>query len=232
VYRLHRKPDAPDLFLKQGQDAGADDLTEEMGKLRWFGRHAPVPRIEQFVATPGEAWLLTQALPGATAYDALAARPDDRGAIVEALAIFLRRLHAIPASSCPFNAAPAHRLALARDRIDAGLVDEEDFDEERGGWTAEQVWDAANSLLPFEPDLVVTHGDYSLDNILVSDGKVVGCIDLGRAGLADRYQDLAILWNGLGEFGEDSRDRFLTCYGTPVPDRRRLQFHLLMDELF
>jgi aminoglycoside 3'-phosphotransferase-1 len=64
------------------------------------------------------------------------------------------------------------------------------------------------------------------------DGKVVGCIDVGRLGIADRYQDLAILWNGLGEFGEPIRKRLFTAYGIRHADEGKLQFHLLLDELF
>ena len=75
----------------------------------------------------------------------------DRYAIVDAIATFLRRLHAIPVSECPFNSAFDYRLARGRERIDAGLVDEDDFDEERTGWTAEQVWTATQHLLPFTP---------------------------------------------------------------------------------
>lgn len=61
---------------------------------------------------------------------------------------------------------------------------------------------------------------------------MVGCIDVGRAGIADRYQDLAILWNCLGEFGASLRERLFPQYGLSAPDRRKLEFHLLLDELF
>ncbi|MEN3274353.1 MAG: aminoglycoside 3-phosphotransferase [Massilia sp.] len=135
-------------------------------------------------------------------------------------------------SKCPFTSDHAYRLTRARARIDAGLVDEDDFDEEREGWTAEQVWEAMQRLLPLAPDPVVTHGDFSLDNFLIRDGEVVGCIDAGRVGIADRYQDLAIVWNCLGEFGASLQERFLTQYGIPEPDQGKLQFHLMLDELF
>lgn len=172
------------------------------------------------------------AIPGQTAYQVMKARPNDRIAIVDALAMFLQRLHAIPVSDCPFISDHAYRLARARERIDAGLVDEEDFDDERKGWTAEHVWEAMQRLLPLASDRVVTHGDFSLDNIIVLDGEVVGCLDVGRAGIADRYQDLAILWNAIGEFDPRLQDRLLAQYGITDVDQRRLQFHVLMDELF
>jgi aminoglycoside 3'-phosphotransferase-1 len=119
VYRLHGRSGAPDLYLKHGRGCVADDVVDEMVRLRWLAAHVPVPAVPCFVSTPGEAWLLTTALPGETAYQALCARPADAIAIVDALADFLRRLHAIPVSACPFDAGHLHRLALAHKRIEA-----------------------------------------------------------------------------------------------------------------
>ncbi|WP_375380181.1 APH(3')-I family aminoglycoside O-phosphotransferase [uncultured Sphingomonas sp.] len=232
VYRLHRKTGAPDLFLKHGRGSVAGDITDEMVRLRWLARYIPVPAVESFVATPDEAWLLMTALPGQTAYQLLEAQPAARVGIVDALATFMRCLHAIPASECPFNSDHAYHLSRARERIDAGLVDEDDFDDEREGWTAEQVWEAMQRLLPMPCDPVVTHGDFSLDNILMLEGEVVGCIDTGRVGVADRYQDLAILWKCLGEFDASLQDRLMEKYGVAAADERKLQFHLLLDEMF
>lgn len=232
VFRLHGKAGATDLFLKHGTDSIADDITDELVRLRWLAGYLPVPATTHFVRTPSEAWLLMTAVPGETAYQVLTTRPDTRLAVVDALAKFLLRLHAIPVSECPFTSDHAYRLARARARIDAGLVEEYDFDEEREGWTAEQVWKAMQRLLPLAPDPVVTHGDFSLDNLFIRDGEVVGCIDAGRVGIADRYQDLAILWNCLGEFDASLQERLLTQYGITDLDRRKLQFHLMLDELF
>lgn len=232
VYRLYGKPGNPDLYLKHGQGSAADDLVDEMCRLHWMAGRISAPIIRRFVSFSGEAWLLMTALPGETAYEALAAKPGERASVVDALADFLRRFHDIPVSECPFNSDYTYRLRLARERIDAGLIDQDDFDEERAGWTAEQIWQAMSDLLPLAPDPVVTHGDFSLDNLLMVDGAVIGCIDAGRVGVADRYQDVAIAWNCLGEFGDGLQDRFLQRYGAPHPDRRKLRFHLMLDELF
>ncbi|MCD2324467.1 APH(3')-I family aminoglycoside O-phosphotransferase [Sphingomonas sp. IC-56] len=232
VYRLHGKVGAPDLFLKHGQGSTAGDIADEMVRLRWLARHMPVPAVEGFVFDQNEAWLLMTAIPGHTAHQLLEAHPNTRIGVVDALAMFLRRLHAIPISACPFTGDHAYRLARARERIEAGLVEEDEFDDKHEGWTAEQVWGAMQRLLPIPSDPVVTHGDFSLDNILMLDGEVVGCIDAGKVGIADRYQDLAILWNNLGEFGVSLQDRFLEQYGIAVADDRKLQFHLLLDEMF
>lgn len=232
VYRLHGKPGAPELYLKHGKHQVADDIDAEAARLRWLAEYLPAPRGVQFERTSQDAWLLMTAIPGLSAHQVMEAHPESLNAVVDALAAFLRRLHAIPLAACPFTSDLGQRLALARARIEAGLVDADDFDEEREGWSPERVWDAMQALLPLTPDPVVTHGDYSLDNLLLRDGEVIGCIDAGRVGVADRYQDLAIMWNCLGEFGAPLQERFMRSYGIADIDQGKLTLHLLLDELF
>ena len=232
VYRLAAKAHAPDLYCKHGKGDIAQDLVDEMTRLRWLAGRIAVPKVTHFLANDGEAWLVTTALAGQTAYALMEAEPASRDTVVDGLARFLRQLHAIDVHSCPFVSDHLRRLPLARLRVERGLVDEDDFDEVRAGWSAAQVLGALEALLPFTPDPVVTHGDFSLDNLLLHEGEVVGCIDTGRVGIADRYQDLAIIWNCLEEFGEPLQQRFLAAYGEERPDPVKLQFHLLLDELF
>lgn len=232
VYRLHGKAGAPDLFLKHGDGTVAGDIVDEMVRLRWLTGRIAVPGLVRCEVSADTAWLLTTALPGRTAWQILDAEPARGSEVVDALVDFLRSLHAIRVSDCPFDSGLAVRLAAARARIDAGLVEEDDFDDARQGWSAEQVWDAMQALLPLTPDPVVTHGNFSLDNLLIDEGRVVGCIDLGRVGVADRYQDLAILANCLEEFDGDLTQRMFERYGIIQLDRRKIDFHLMLDELF
>lgn len=232
LFRLSGRAGAPDLYVKTGEDELARALRAEAERLAWFAPRLPVPDVVALAEDGGAAWLVMTALPGATAREAMVARPEARGALVDALAGFARRLHALPVADCPFDSGHGVRMAEARARIDAGLVDTDDFDPERQGWSAEQVWAALVSHLPLAVEPVVTHGDFSLDNLLVQDGRVTGMIDVGRAGVADRWQDLAILWNSLGEFGPGLQARFLGRYRLAAPDPVRLAFHLLLDELF
>lgn len=231
VHRLHA-PGEPDLFLKSGRGDAADEVADEFARMRWLRPRLPSPKPLGFVAQEAEAWLLMTGVPGCTAYQMLEAQPAAREGTVTALATFLNRLHALPAAECPFNAGHALRLAHARRRLEAGLIDEGDFDDARAGWSAEDVVRELEATSGFTPDPVVTHGDFSLDNILMQDGEVTGCIDLARLGVADRHQDLAILCNCLDEFAPDLRHLFLRAYGASHVDERKMRFHLLLDECF
>jgi len=232
VYRLHRTGQ-PDLYLKHATGVAAGALVDEMARLRWLADLLLVPALQHFECSGDDAWLLTSAVPGRTAYEWLVDEPARAPAIVSALANLMARVHALPVELCPFNAHHSLRMAVARRRLDGGLIDATDFDEARAGWTPEDVWQEMMRLLPLVPDPVVTHGDFSLDNVLLdAEGQVTGVIDVGRVGVADRYQDLAILWNCLEEFGTPAQEALFTAYGITQPDSRKLAFHLCLDECF
>jgi len=231
VFRLTARG-RPTLYLKCGAGRVASDLVAEMARLEWLAGRLPVPAVRHFVRAPGAAYLLTTAVPGQSAYDYLVEHPEQQTETVTALARFLRTVHALPLADCPYHAGHELRLADARRHIEAGLVPTDDFDEEHEGWTPEQVWTAMVGLLPLPFDRAVTHGDFSLGNVLLEDGRVTGCIDVGRAGAADPYQDLAILWRNLEEFGGAAQRELWRAYGIAAPDERKLRFHLCLDEFF
>lgn len=230
VFRLRGGP--LDGYLKHGAGASAQEVTDEIVRLRWLANHVSVPELVRFECSQNEAWLLTTALPGQTCFEALREHPQDRLTILDGVASYLQTLHAIPVESCPFNSDHFLRIHQARRRMEQGLVSLDDVDADHAGWSVDRLWQEMIARLPFAPDPVVTHGDFTLDNVIVNGTKVVGCIDVGRAGVADRYQDLALLWNYLEEFGEAARERFLSAYGISALDTDKLAFHLELDEFF
>ena len=223
----------PALYLKYGRGRIADDVADEAARLRWLVGRLPVPAIVAAVGVADEAWLLSTAIDGRTGDDRFEQSAATRRDVTVALAQFLRQVHALPIEDCPFAAGPPQRLAAARRNMDAGRVDTEDFDADHAGWSVERLWDETVALAPATIDPVVTHGDYSLGNVLFDDaGAVTGCIDLGRVGVADRYQDIAILWQNLSEVGEGLTALFLDAYGIGAVDERKLRFHRCLDEFF
>lgn len=181
------------------------------------------------------------AVPGAPVSDL---RDDAAARAADSLADFLAELHEVPTDACPFDRWLAVTVPLARLRTDAGEVDEDDFDDERAGHSAEQVLaellERRGRAAESEPDdLVVCHGDACLPNFLADpdSGHVIGIVDVGRLSVADRHLDLALATRSLGAvelnpaYGPDAAAAFLARY-PKVADPYRLDFYRLLDEFF
>lgn len=232
IYRL-RAADGSRLFLKYGEGPVADAIVDEAVRLRWLRGRMLAANPVAFVAERDAAWLLSEAVAGRTGDAWLADDPAMLPRVIAAFAAFLHRLHALPVEDCAFEAGAAVRLAEARRRVAAGLVDEDDFDADHCGMSAAAMLAQTERLAPCVSGRVVTHGDCSLGNLLMdAEGRVTGCIDVGRLGIADPYQDIAILWQNLGDWGSAAQATFLAKLGIDEVDERRLSFHRCLDELF
>lgn len=222
-----------DLFVKYGEGPVADAIVAEAVRMRWLAGRMPAAQIVASATIDDGAWLLTEALPGRSGDDWLEQDASLLPRIVDAFADFLRGLHALKPDECPFRGEVAIRLADARRRVAAGLVDEDDFDRDHLGWSAAKVLAEVERLAPAARSGVITHGDFSLGNLILDDGlRVTGCIDVGRLGLADPYQDISVFWQNLAEHGPAIQRRFLHAIGIIEPDAVRLALHRCLDELF
>ncbi|WP_034386205.1 APH(3') family aminoglycoside O-phosphotransferase [Deinococcus sp. YIM 77859] len=206
-------------------------LLQERERLRWLWRRVPVPAVVGYEVTPTHEYLALSRLPGIPMSHPDAALHPER--VTDLLARALRELHALPVRECPFNMSLPVTLRLARERVQAGVVDESDFDEERQGRSAAELLSELIRTRPETEDIVVTHGDACLPNVLLNGEYVEGFVDVGRAGLADRHADLALAWRSLRHnLGPEHAERFLDLYGRALVDERKLAYYRLLDELF
>ena len=217
------------LFLKAEAIHPLSELPGEAQRIQWLrSMPVPAPQVRESFAEDGFHWLLMTAMPGAD-MSQLAADPIE---LRNALATGLRLLHALDPADCPFDHPLDVRLADGSANVAAGRVDETDFDESRSGWTAQQVLDWVLQHRPTSEDLVVTHGDASLPNIMALNGAFAGVIDCGRLGVADRWQDLAIACRSLVyNCGREHVAPFLATYGADW-DEARYRYYCTLDELF
>ncbi|WP_324189938.1 phosphotransferase [Nocardia farcinica] len=204
-------------WVKRGPHAVA-----EYERLEWL-RHNGI-RVPEVVVCAGGVLVLADA-----GVPSLATRADTEGVPIGAtMGALLRRLHALPVAGCPFDGRLDGVLAQARRNVIEGLVDADDFDDDNADHTPESVLAELLDRRPLEADLVVAHGDYTPPNVL--DGDLL--IDVGALGVADRYRDLALAERDLREYGPAEVTAFFDAYGLPEPDRARLEYYRLLDELF
>jgi kanamycin kinase len=188
-------------FLKWSPADSGIDLRAETERLQWASPYAAVPTVLDSGRDEDGCWLITAALPGASAVSErwLA----DPASAVRAIGEGLRALHdALPVEACPYSWAVPDRIAIARRRASAGLARPADWHPEH---QALSIADAMRRLADAPPvDLpVVCHGDACAPNILIGgDGRWSGLVDLGALGVADRWADLAIAtWSTEWNYG-------------------------------
>lgn len=231
VFRLERRGQ-PDVYLKTGERGTEQDLSAELSRLLWLRGRLPVPEVLYWGEQGSRQFLLMSAIPGVPLYeDPL---PEQLPALIRLYAEGLRQIHSIPVESCPFDMSMDVKVSLAAERVQAGMVDENNHDPERQGRTAQSLFRELLATRPADEDLVFTHGDYCTPNVLIDGGvqNVTGFIDWNRAGVADRYTDLALAARSIDyNFGAEWIAPFFEAYGA-TPDPAKRVFYQLMDEFF
>lgn len=211
---------------------GEDHLVAaEAARLRWLDGRARTPVLWGAGETDGFVWLGTDALEGTASH--LPEHRMDLRATIGAIAEGLRALHdSLPIAGCPFDASFAREIDGAEARLRVGLVDHAALRPALRRISPERLVEILRtSPRRGEDDLVVTHGDASMPNVLVHGGRCTGLVDLGRLGVADRHRDLADCATSLAaNIGPEALPPFFDAYGI-APDPARLDQHTLLSEL-
>ncbi|HET7628638.1 MAG TPA: APH(3') family aminoglycoside O-phosphotransferase [Bacillales bacterium] len=226
VYRVGNR-----YYLKVQPFGLPEPLSEERNKLVWLDGKLPVPKVVGYAVGDDGEYLLTTAVDGVHA--ASPAVGADPKFAVHALAAGLKQIHSVSLKACPFDETLTRKLTQAKERVMCGTVDETNFDESRAGKTASVLLEELVACRPDEEDLVFTHGDYCMPNILLNENGISGFIDWGRAGIADRYQDLGLAARSIvRNYGESWVEPFFYHYGIDRPEPEKIDYYQLLDEFF
>ncbi len=215
-------------------------LRKERDRLEWLRTVSiDAPAVLDWNESNDAATLVTSALPGVPVSELAT---GDAVRAVESLVEYLRHLHALPVLECPFDRRLRVTVPEAATNVNAGLVDETDFDEPHLGREAEDLLaellagrEKAESLEGAE--LAVCHGDFCLPNVFVDPAslRVTGILDVGRLGVADRHVDLALLTRSIGctslnpNYGPTLAALVLSATDA---DPGRIEYYRLLDEFF
>lgn len=229
VFRLEAKNKSP-LYLKISARITGFSLLREKEVLDWLANRLSVPKVMEFYEGENADYLLLSEIRGIPASeDSL---KNDIPQIIEQLATGLKTIHSLPIENCPLDARLNHKIEIVRERMSKDLIDETDFDEERKGRTAADLFRELIETKPADEDLVFTHGDFCVPNVILENGKLSGFVDWGSAGIADKYQDLALLARSISfNFGREWGEKAFEIYGIE-PNWEKIHFYRLLDEFF
>ena len=229
-----------DMVLKIRPEDTEAQTEREM--MRWMRDRLPVPQILCQEVEGGYSFLLMSRVSGKMSCDLAFINEPER--LVDILVDGLKMLWSMDISDCPVDASLDRHLAAAEYNVRNGLVDTDDAEPETFG---ENGFKDPEDLLQWlkanrpKEDLVLSHGDYCLPNIFANETGISGFIDLGRAGVADRYRDIAICYRSLtsnlhGSYGGHPPVEFdpntLFERLEIEPDWDKIRYYILMDELF
>lgn len=210
--------------------------------MRWLDGKLPVPKVLYARQEDGMQYLLMSRVPGKMACDPEYTR--DPALLAQQLSDALKALWQVDISHCPKVHRLEDDLALARLRVENQLIDMDDVEPET---FSEDGFESPAQLLqwleenqpPVEP--VLSHGDFCLPNIFFENGRLSGIIDLGDTGISDKWRDIALCWRSLkhniaGRYAtvpdpDFSADLLFEKLGIE-PNREKLRYYLLLDELF
>ncbi len=222
-----------DMILKIEKACAESD--RERAAMAWMWGRLPVPRILCAETADGVNYLLMSRVAGEMACGEIWLRRPE--AMIGLLAEGLNRLWSTDTADCPLENGLESKLRAARARVESGVCDTENVQPDTYG---ERGFENPAALLEWltvnrpEETPVLTHGDYCLPNVFLKDGGVSGLIDLGRAGLADRWQDIALCYRSLKRnLGRESAlpMRLFAELGIE-PDWEKIRYYILLDELF
>ncbi|MDH6197506.1 streptomycin 3'-kinase [Mycobacterium frederiksbergense] len=226
-------------YAKQVPADQIADLAAERDRARWAADQGiSGPQVVRWQAEETSACLVTSAVPGIPA-DQVGI--EHLGRAWENIVDAVRELHQVPTTACPFDRGLNRMFSLARDVVARDAVHPEFLRPEQqtrapGDLLEELAGQLPQHLDQETSDLVVCHGDLCLPNIVLAPDtlEVVGFIDLGRLGCADRHADISLLLanaqDAWPEHAQSLAEVLTARYGHPI-DPDRLRFHLFLDPL-
>lgn len=220
----------------------SEEAENEYHVMEWLQDKLPVPRVLGFERDNMKTCLLMTKVPGEMACsDKYMKNPEQLTAM---LAEGLQMLWSVDISSCPFTWNLEKKLQMAKYTVENNLVDMDKMEPDTFG---ENGFKDLNHLLEWlynnkpEEEMALSHGDFCLPNIFLLNGKVSGFIDLGKTGIADKWQDIALCYRSLlhnydGMYTGKKYQGFLANMLFEKlgiePDWDKIRYYILLDELF
>lgn len=229
-----------DMVLKI-QEYGYESKNEAT-MLKWLNGKLPVPNIIEHICENECSYILMSRCQEKMACDPYYMSQPKRQ--IELLADALNILWSVDISDCPCKWPLQRRLDLAEENVIHNRVEMDDPQPDTFGPNAfrdpEHLLGWLKENQP-EQRQCLSHGDFCLPNIFLSDNKITGMIDLGKSGVADPWQDIALCYRSLN-------NNYIGAYGGSIypgygnrmlfdalgiqPDWERIRYYILLDELF
>lgn len=212
-------PNAADSMVLKAETVSESSMREHKA-LIWLDGRVPVPKVVGHHVSNGMSYLLMSKVKGRMLCDPSIL--SNRRRLLKSVVAALRTLWSVDVSACPLDSGLDRDLEIASYNVkhcnlECGGVEQHlaSFLSDsgcrhccpHGVETAAEllVWLQGNRPKMDDGDRVFSHGDLCLPNVLVDCKGIAGFVDLGGAGCADRWRDVAVCVRSL-------RDNLVGCY--------------------
>jgi len=203
-------------------------VKRETDVMQWLDGKLIVPKVIDFGLEKKREYLVMSELRG-TYIDELKENPDE---YIPHLARCIKLIQAVDISVCPFDSSLNVRLNELNYLMQRGLasIDTEDWEPTTKFTDPNELYRWLCSNRPAE-EPAFSHGDLTA-NIFV-DGSEYCFYDLGRAGIADKWLDIAFCVCDIRSWYGDKKyeDQFFELLGIQ-PNYEKIEYFILLDEMF
>nr|MBB1522587.1 phosphotransferase [Clostridiales bacterium] len=201
VFKTKLKSNYQEVILKIQYTENKNNLKEEYERLKWIEGKLNTPKAYYYNEKDNTKYLIMEYKKGAPSF-----KFDDIG---YQLGKALKQIHQVNIENCPFNKySPEQLLSNFLDKLDSIYPEIQDNYKDE---TKETIIEFMKENIPI--DKVLTHGDYSMPNILINAGEI-SFIDLGELGISTKYLDIYYLMKSLKiNKKEEIFEEFLKGYG-------------------
>ncbi|XJS10673.1 phosphotransferase [Aerococcaceae bacterium WGS1372] len=224
----------------------SDEVKNEIEMLAWWkSKHLPVPEVIKYIEVDGLSYLLMEKIKGGPSYEIIVRQSTEK--LIDILANSLKRLWEVDITECPSSQKIDDKLKKAQNRLNNNLLNGEALQ----GWTFDkEEFESPEALLewldtyrPEENELVLSHGDYSLPNLVTNGRHLAAYIDLEHSGVSDKYQDITMVYQSLmdnlqgkfgllGNFTKADIDAYIQLFFDKIdlsPDWDKIKYYNLLN---
>jgi len=155
---------------------------------------------------------------------------------VKYLAKALLEIQSINIKDCPFISNVEYRLNELKYLMENDLIDNDCNNWEEATKlkfkSSEEIYKWLYENKPDKEELVFSHGDLCGSNILLNN-NILEYIDFGRAGIADKWYDIAFCVNGIRDLPNE--EIYINMFFDLLniePNWEKINYYILLDELF
>ncbi|WP_428659337.1 APH(3') family aminoglycoside O-phosphotransferase [Runella sp.] len=219
-------------YLKINHDPDAtESLNDDKTIYEWLSGKIEVPKVIFYKKTATYEALCVTEIEGITLEAMIGTVAEEE--IIQLYAQTLKKLHSMPIEDCTVQRNLAGKLNTVKYRIEQDLIAADEFEEGYQYLSPKELFERLLRKIPDNYEPVFTHGDYCFDNLLIKQGKLSGLIDIGRGGIADKYQDIALAIRSIRhELGDEYIGLFCKEYGLENLNKEKVFFYTLLDEFF